>query len=101
MAKLRRPAVAGRFAYWDEQVRTFQGGGSRWAARPVPCWSFQLPARWHGLAFTLAGSDTPDEVLAYLDEIVEKGVLSPEERARSEAFYRRLFPQDAMHTHGE
>jgi len=36
-----------------------------------------LPARWHGLAFTLAGSDTPDEVLAYLDEIVEKGVLSP------------------------
>jgi len=48
------------------------------------------PHSW-GLAFTPDGSDTLDEVLAHLDEMVEKGILTTEERARSEAFYRRLF----------
>ena len=48
------------------------------------------PHSW-GLAFTSDGSDTLDEVLAHLDEMVEKGILTTEERARSEAFYRRLF----------
>ena len=35
--------------------------------------------------------DTLVEVLAHLDEMVGKGLPSPEEGARSEAFYRRFF----------
>ena len=80
-------------------VRSRQTVGKHEAASPVrrewaigePPDDFK-PHDW-GLAFAPDGSDTLDEVLAHLDEMVEKGILSPEERARSEAFYRRSFSE--------
>ena len=48
------------------------------------------PHSW-GLAFAPDGSDTLDDVLTRLDDLVKLESLSPEEHTRSEAFYRRFF----------
>ncbi len=48
------------------------------------------PHGW-GPAYVPESSDTLEEVLAHLNMLVEEGILMPEERARSETFYKRLF----------
>jgi hypothetical protein len=48
------------------------------------------PPGW-GPAYVPEGSDTLEEALAHLDQLVEGGILTADERARSEGFYKRLF----------
>ena len=48
------------------------------------------PHNW-GPAYVPESSDTLETVLADLDRMAEKGILFPEDRARSEAFYRQMF----------
>lgn len=43
--------------------------------------------------FTLEQGDTLERALKRLDEMVRNDTLTPEDRARSEAFYRRLFTE--------
>jgi len=51
-----------------------------------------IPHSW-GPAYVPESGETLDQVLADLDRMVKKGILTTEERARSEAFYRRLFSE--------
>jgi hypothetical protein len=48
------------------------------------------PQGW-GPAYVPESSDTFEEVLGHLDGMVADGVLTSEERGRSETFYKRLF----------
>ncbi len=48
------------------------------------------PHGW-GPAYVPESNDTLEEVLAHISMLVEEGILMPEERARSEAFYKSLF----------
>jgi hypothetical protein len=44
-----------------------------------------------GAVYVPESSDTLEEVLAHLDQLVEDGILTAEERGRSETFFKRLF----------
>ncbi len=51
------------------------------------------PQGW-GPAYVPESSDTLQEVYAHLDQLVEDGIFTAEERARSETYYKRLFQMD-------
>ena len=65
---------------------------SKWGIVDMQAPDDFTPHSW-GPAYAPDGSDTLDEILTHLEEMVEKGILSPGERARSEAFYRRLLSE--------
>ncbi len=48
------------------------------------------PQGW-GPAYVLESGDKLEEVLAHLDRLVKDGILTEEERARSETLYKHLF----------
>lgn len=51
------------------------------------------PHGW-GPAYVPESSDTLEEVLDYLDQLVEDSILTSEERVRSKAYYERLFQKN-------
>ncbi len=93
-ARLARHPAKG----WDMAWRA--ASAKRWVRRgtrrpksndPIGLAGHHFPAMLTGTRNVPESSDTLEEVLAHLNTMVEEGILTAKERARSEAFYKRLF----------
>jgi hypothetical protein len=73
---------------WREWATRKGSGKFGHVEMPVP--DDFMPQGW-GPAYVPESSDTLEDVLARLDQLVEDGILTADEQARREGFNKRLF----------
>ena len=103
--RVRQLPGSGRFENFENEqghfgnvVRVYEGIDAEGQLYVRREWAIGEPPddfKPHGWAWAYVpdSGDTLEQVLADLDEMVAKGILTPEKRVRSEAFYRKLFPK--------